>query len=450
MQAAQAVSTEELQKVVERLRQEAAAAGKAREEATFLEEVALSQMREIVTGTDTRQVKRGRTRARNEVSERRENEIRESAKLLVASYQKFETLAEKSQWAEQLGRPLRLDSGSRPRGTAGFEGVVPHAGLRNLGNSCWLNAVLQCFYFNHGLFRGFMTQRGEGSFLGPMVREVLQELQSNRWDYSAPFELLHQLYETLPRIFQANESADARDACRHLLAHSSFGARDADQIVHSLETPVDQISGRTHTVTQLTQDFFTAEKPKTECLVLELEQINAGVDWKSVLVAPPVAQAGTVLYTVTGSGFVHHQQQTEHFVAYVHSHGKGLKCDDSRVTEVEAMEPLWPPQSFQSRASAETAGREQAVQRGAQAGHKFEQVVHKFEYVVHKFEQVVHKFKQVVHKFEQVVRKFEQVVHKIEQVVHKFELAARTSEGATHKKVGAGKVLLLAAMGLAA
>eukprot|EP00435_Cladocopium_sp_Y103_P002278 s8318_g1.t1 len=67
------------------------------------------------------------------------------------------------------------------------------------------------------------------------------------------------------------------------------------------------------------------------------------------MVAPPVAQAGTVIYTVTG--FVHHQQQngSEHFVAYVHSHGKWLKCDDSRVTEVEAMEPLWPCVIFLER-----------------------------------------------------------------------------------------------------
>ena len=53
--------------------------------------------------------------------------------------------------------------GSCPLDTAGFDAATVHCGISNLGNSCWLSAVVQC--------------------------------------YVAPFELLNQVYKTQSALF---------------------------------------------------------------------------------------------------------------------------------------------------------------------------------------------------------------------------------------------------------
>ena len=72
----------------------------------------------------------------------------EACELLVTDQQATEMLAQEpdASWLRELGMHLRLESGSRPLGTAGFDGPSAHCGLRNLGNSCWLNATVQCLF----------------------------------------------------------------------------------------------------------------------------------------------------------------------------------------------------------------------------------------------------------------------------------------------------------------
>jgi len=72
----------------------------------------------------------------------------------------------------------RLDYGFRPAWTSGLERGTAHAGLKNLGNSCWLNAALQCFRWTRPLYNAFTARLMEcdesilGSLhLGPAIPE---------------------------------------------------------------------------------------------------------------------------------------------------------------------------------------------------------------------------------------------------------------------------------------
>ena len=60
----------------------------------------------------------------------------------------MEALAEQpdAQWLRDVGIQLRLDYGSRPLHTSGLDICHDYVGLRNLGNSCHLNSVVQCIY----------------------------------------------------------------------------------------------------------------------------------------------------------------------------------------------------------------------------------------------------------------------------------------------------------------
>lgn len=74
--------------------------------------------------------------------------VLDACKLLVADYEANEALSKETSavWLRNLGLQFRLDYGSRPLGTSSFDEPSVHCGLRNLGNSCWLNAVVQCLY----------------------------------------------------------------------------------------------------------------------------------------------------------------------------------------------------------------------------------------------------------------------------------------------------------------
>ena len=144
----------------------------------------------------------------------------EACELLVTDQQATEMLAQEADasWLRELGVHWRLDFGSRPLGTAGFDGPSAHCGLRNLGNSCWLNATVQCLFHCPPLQKDLSDSEADKGPLGRLLRELLQKISSKEWDYVAPFHLLHQIYKTRSALFSPGESADAGDCCELLLS----------------------------------------------------------------------------------------------------------------------------------------------------------------------------------------------------------------------------------------
>ena len=122
----------------------------------------------------------------------------EACELLVTDQQATEMLAQEADasWLRELGVHWRLDFGSRPLGTAGFDGPSAHCGLRNLGNSCWLNATVQCLLHCPPLQKDLSDSEADKGPLGRLLRDLFQKMSSKAWDYVAPFHLLHQIYKT--------------------------------------------------------------------------------------------------------------------------------------------------------------------------------------------------------------------------------------------------------------
>ena len=179
--------------------------------------------------------RRQRERYRSEASKRENAGVMRACELLVSEYQLAESLASRidARWLRDMGRQWRLDSGSRPLGTSGFDNAAPISGLRNLGNSCWLNSILQCFLHCGPLARDLLDQTCEKGPLRHWMTATLVKLRSRDFDYVAPFELLHQMYLTRADLFPAGESADAADAVALLLEktlsqHSLVAPRGTD------------------------------------------------------------------------------------------------------------------------------------------------------------------------------------------------------------------------------
>ena len=289
LQAALEISTEELQMVAQRLQQEAAdAVARSSREAQF-DDVILTEMRDAL-GLQ-RQQKRARLRAKNVADDFDPELASKSVQLLVSAFQDVEALAPRSEgaWMVELGFHTRLDYGSRPAWTSGLERGTAHAGLKNLGNSCWLNAVLQCFRWTRSLHNAFTARlmECEESILGSLVQDVLQKLASDDWDYVAPFALLNQLYATYQGRFRPGESADAAEACRLLLDRCVYGS----DIVHVLPTSI-ALARRGVTLTELTREPFATCRPSSDVVILEVPPVDGGrMNWSQLLVTPPAGEA---------------------------------------------------------------------------------------------------------------------------------------------------------------
>ena len=289
LQAALEISTEELQTVAQRLQREAVeVVARSSREARF-DEVILTEMRDAL-GLQ-RQQKRARLRAKNVADDFDSELASKSVQLLVSAFQDVEALAPRSEgaWMVELGFHSRLDYGSRPAWTSGLERGTAHAGLKNLGNSCWLNAVLQCFRWTRSLYNAFTARlmECEESILGSLVQDVLQKLASDDWDYVAPFALLNQLYATYQGRFRPGESADAAEACRLLLDRSVYGS----DIVHLLPTSI-ALARRGVTLTELTREHFATCRPSSDVVILEVAPVDGGrMNWSQLLVTPPAGEA---------------------------------------------------------------------------------------------------------------------------------------------------------------
>ena len=90
----------------------------------------------------------------------------------------MEALAEQpdAQWLRDLGIQFRLDYGSRPLHTSGLDSSRAYVGLRNLGNSCYLNSLLQCFYGCGSLREDVSRQSPPKGALAVRVQHLFQQL----------------------------------------------------------------------------------------------------------------------------------------------------------------------------------------------------------------------------------------------------------------------------------
>ena len=269
----QHMSTAELQNA--RLHQQVAEVGAARERDARFKEVVLAEMRNRLA---LQQPGKRARRARNVDPERDYSFALASVQLLRVCLWRRESCVGVQCGAVAFGEERYVGPIVATTGDTGFSEPVLHTGLKNLRNSCWLNSVLQCFYFCGPLQHAFT----EDSMVGSMVNDVLVQLGNQKWDYVAPFRLLAQLYATYDYKLTAEAGADAGEACELLLERCAHGP----VVMHHLDTPNIVFGRRMVTVTELTRTYFNEHRPKTDVLVFNLNPVACGrVNWSDLLMA---------------------------------------------------------------------------------------------------------------------------------------------------------------------
>eukprot|EP00435_Cladocopium_sp_Y103_P023130 s1305_g5.t1 len=342
------------------MHEEVAASGAAKERLAAFKEVVVNEMRKQLKLESEPAPKRARQRGSAAPEQPNYDFALQSARLLVTAFQDVQALKQeldgywindKQDWFDSLSRPLgtavwRRDekrARQRPVSTAGrgkSEVRARHTSLRNLGNSCWLNSVLQCFFF-------FASRSMTPSCI--LVKNLWirswHGMWKMFWTSSASSDGITLLLfmccrSCMPLILRLTRRTGVRmlrkfvTICCKCILGSVLGSEVVHRVTHR---PVfGRRARRAVSVAELVRTHFAlirATTEATEVVILEINVDHEELDYEWLV---DWSEGDNSLYMV--SGFVKYVHPAAHYVSYVRTDKQWLKCDGSNVTVVNLPE----------------------------------------------------------------------------------------------------------------
>jgi len=276
-------------------------------------------------------------------------------------------------------------------------------GLRNLGNTCYLNAVTQCLIHSAPFREDLRRQPAGASVLGDALKALLTAYEMPECTELA---VLPHLADWLARFlahsaFTGGAQEDAAECLMHILMavdggdmqRRVCGANAAVSVESMLLCPADesaQVSRASGVVDMaaLVMSTLTGEQAIAEAaaaLVLRIDNVyevegeffsvDARADWSRTAFGVTVRDDPGVLPEYTVAAYVAHVADDQvsgaqrmrggHYVAYVLSDGSWFEFDDAVVRRLAAPPSRFPYLVFLSRADNQPRRRLVKKQGGA-------------------------------------------------------------------------------------
>ena len=261
-------------------------------------------------------------------------------------------------------------------------------GFPNLGNTCYINSVVQCL-LHCSPFRHDLEKQPQGaSFMGDCLRNLwtrYQNLSVSRLDLQLP---LTAFVQQLLRHsgFAGGVQQDAAECLMHLLQAvdegrmqrrvcGSYAAASLDGMILCRTVTEAHISSQAPAVSManmlvgcLTDDQAMQEDPPA--LVIRVENIyeldgqyfavDASADWTVATLELGVLDRPDATISYSVAGFISHVHSGEveaarrmkagHYIAYLHVGSTWFEANDAHITQLEAPPIAFPYLVFLTRA----------------------------------------------------------------------------------------------------